>query len=524
MQTLSSPEKLSLLFELSQAFGALIELGELLPLVNARTKQVLDAESCAILLLDDERQELYFPVTSDSSREVEERLHSIRVPVGSGVAGWVVREGRAALVPYASRDPRFNPEVDRQSGAQTRDLLYAPLRTRNGVIGAIGLRNKQSGGFTEEDLAFLDALAGQVAVAIDNARLYERLQASEGRLRTEVGALRRDIARRDRFTEIVGSGPAMADVFRLMESAASSSIAVLVEGETGTGKELVARGIHRESARSEGPFLALNCAAVPETLLESELFGYRRGAFTGALQDKRGLFEAASGGTILLDEVGEMPASMQAKLLRVLQESEVVPVGDTRPRKIDVRVISATNRDLAAEVAAHRFREDLYYRLSAFPIRLPPLRDRREDIPLIVGRILAAFSERQRKRIGATEPAAMELLAAYGWPGNVRELEDEIERAMVLARDGGSIAPGHLSAKLREPASTKGPSAGAALAVGADATGAGDLRSARAAVEARFIAEALETHAGNVTRTARALDMSRVTLYKKMRALGLPRT
>src|SRR4029450_1469594 len=193
-------------------------------------------------------------------------------------------------------------------------------------------------------------------------------------LRVQVGALRRDIAHRDRFDEIVGSTASMTEGFRLMASAAAPPLPALIEGEPGTGKELVARGIHRASARAEPPFLAVNCAAVTETLLESELFGHRKGAFTGATQDHRGLFEAATGGTIFLDEVGEMPLAMQAKLLRVLQQGEIIPVGDTRARKVDVRVISATNRDLNAEVAKQTFRQDLYYRLAVFPIPLPPPR------------------------------------------------------------------------------------------------------------------------------------------------------
>src|SRR5262249_45860020 len=208
--------------------------------------------------------------------------------------------------------------------------------------------NRRGGGpFTDDDLAFLDVLAGSIAIAIENARLWDKVTASEQRLRTQVATLRRDLARRDRFTEMIGTGTAMAEVFRLMEGAASSPITVLIEGETGTGKELVARAIHRESARADGPFLAVNCAAFQETLLESELFGHRRGAFTGATQDRRGLFEAAEKGTVFLDEAGEMPTSIQAKLLRVLEQAEVGPVGDTRPRKGEVRVVAATNRNPA---------------------------------------------------------------------------------------------------------------------------------------------------------------------------------
>jgi transcriptional regulator with GAF, ATPase, and Fis domain len=303
-----------------------------------------------------------------------------------------------------------------------------------------------------------------------------------------------------------------------MESAAASPITVLIEGETGTGKELVARGIHRASARADGPFLAVNCAALAETLLESELFGHRRGAFTGALQDRRGLFEAAGGGTILLDEVGEMPASMQAKLLRVLQEGEVTPVGDSRPRPVDVRVIAATNRDLAAEVKRGAFRQDLYYRVAAFPIRLPPLRERREDIPLLVDRVLAEAAERHGKHIAGVEPAALACLMGYDWPGNVRELQNEIERAVALTRSGEPNAPEHLSPRtVAAAAPGRAPLPEAVEGV----RPSGPLRRARAAFEASYIAAVLRQEGGNVSHAARALGLSRVMLQKKMKEYGL---
>ncbi|MGH7820416.1 MAG: sigma 54-interacting transcriptional regulator, partial [Candidatus Binatia bacterium] len=396
--------RLRLLYDLACTFTAHTELDELVPLVVTKCRELLDAEGVSVLLLDPDTDELYFPWVAETDPEVARRLLELRFPAQQGIAGAALRSGEPIRVDDVREDPRFYGGIDRQTGTSTRSLLAAPLMSRQGTVGVIQVVNRRSGEpFNDSDLAFLEALAGGVAIAIENARLYTRLKESEERLRAQVGALRRDIARRDRFTEIVGTGNAMAELFRLMESAAASPIAVLVEGETGTGKELVARGIHRASPRGDGPFLAINCAALPETLLESELFGHRRGAFTGATQDSRGLFEAASGGTIFLDEIGEMPLTMQAKLLRVLQEGEIIPVGDTRARKVDVRVISATNRDLAAEIAAHRFREDLYYRLAAFPIRVPPLRERREDVPLLANHLLAAASERHRKWVRGIE-------------------------------------------------------------------------------------------------------------------------
>jgi Nif-specific regulatory protein len=518
------PARLQLLYELGCAFAARHDLDELIPLVMTKCQEVLDAEGAAVLLLDAERRELYFPYLADRDAAVAERLRRLRFPADRGIAGAAVQSGRPIRVDDAAADPRFYAEVDRHSGLTTHATLVAPLASRLGTVGVIQVVNRRGGGtFSEDDLAFLSALAGSVAVAIENALLYGQLRASAERLATEVGALRRDLARHDRFTEIIGTATAMHEVFRLMESAAASPIAVVIEGETGTGKELVARAIHRASARADTPFLAVNCAALSETLLESELFGHRRGAFTGAIQDRRGLFEAASGGTVFLDEVGEMPLPMQAKLLRVLQEGEVTPIGDNRPRPVDVRVISATNRDLTAEVAAQRFRQDLYYRLAAFPIRLPPLRSRREDVPLIADRLLLAANERHHKRIPGIEPAAMQLLMRHDWPGNVRELQNEIERAVALARDGEPIAPAHLSARVTGVEPVAAPPAPEAPPPPAP-DGESPLRRARAAFEASYIADMLRKQGGNVSRTARALGLSRVMLQKKMREYGLRST
>jgi Nif-specific regulatory protein len=492
----------------------------------SKCREVLNAEGAAVLLLHPEG-DLYFPYVAEDYPEVAARLIGLRFPADQGIAGAVLKSGRSLRVDDVQSDPRFYRGVDSKSGVTTRALLAVPLTSRQGTIGVIEVVNRQGGAyFTDDDLAFLEVLGGSVAVAIENARLYAQVKASEERLRAQVGALRRDLARQDSFREIIGSGAAMSEVFQLMESAAASPIAVLVQGETGTGKELVARGIHRSSARAEEPFLAVNCAAVSESLLESELFGHRRGAFTGATQDHRGLFEAASGGTIFLDEVGEMPASMQAKLLRVLQEGDIVPVGETRARKVDVRVISATNRDLRAEVAGRRFREDLYYRLAAFPIRLPPLRQRREDIPLLVDHLLALTAERHQKRIPGIEATALEALVKFDWPGNVRQLQNELDRAVALARDGAVIGLAHLSLNLEETegaissATTPLPLVSPVVAEGPRSE-IGSIRSARAAFEARFIADALRQSGGNVSRAARAVGMSRPMLHRKMKMYGL---
>ncbi|MEW6270976.1 MAG: sigma 54-interacting transcriptional regulator [Thermodesulfobacteriota bacterium] len=329
---------------------------------------------------------------------------------------------------------------------------------------------------------------------------------------------------------LLGASPAMVQLFHLIEKASASPLPALLEGETGTGKELVARAIHQGSKSASGPFLPVNCAAVPENLLESELFGHRRGAFTGATGDHEGLFEAAQGGTVFLDEIGEMPLAMQPKVLRVLQEGEVTRIGEIRPRKVDVRLVAATNRDLLREVERGTFRSDLYYRISAFPIRIPPLRDRRDDIPLLVESFLASAARRQGKRVGPVTPEAMGVLAAFSWPGNVRELQNEIQRAVALAGTGESIGLQHLSPKLTatprpagddtDPGSAEAREA-AAAALGEDGGGPGSLREARNAFEARYIAEVLDQQGGSVMRAARVLGLTRAGLYKKLKEYGL---
>ena len=333
---------------------------------------------------------------------------------------------------------------------------------------------------------------------------------------------------------LLGDSAAMLEVFDLVRKASASDLAILIEGETGTGKELVARGIHDSGRRAAAPFLAVNCAALSEALLESELFGHCRGAFTGANQDRLGLFEAAAGGTVFLDEIGEMPAGMQAKLLRTLEALEITRVGESRPRKVDFRLVSATNRDLAAESQRGSFRSDLYYRVAAFPIRLPALRDRPEDIPRIAAALLGAACRRARRRTTRIAPDAMAALARFHWPGNVRELKNEIDRAVAVAQEGEIIGLGLLSAKLTADAApevatpAKDSAEPAGKPAAADGTPArpeagdpGRLRSRTAEYERQEILAALERHGGSKAATARELGLTYQGLVKKMRRLGL---
>jgi transcriptional regulator with GAF, ATPase, and Fis domain len=513
-----------LIYELGNAFASRLELVPLIELVTSKCREVLDADGVAVMLHDAETQELYFPYFSDRDPKVAERLARVRVPVGKGIAGEVFQTGRSVRIDNVSTDRHFYSGVDKKTGLTTRSVLAAPLvakEVRLGVIEAVNPLGREA--FSENDLALLEALAESVALAIHNADRVGKLEASEEILRTEVGALRRDLARHELQDEIIGVSPEMAEVYHLMNSAAVSPISVLLVGETGTGKEHVARAIHRMSARADKPFLAVNCAALSEHLLNSELFGHRRGAFTGADRDQPGFFRAASGGIIFLDEIGEMPLAMQPTLLRVLQDGEIISVGDTRPEKVNVRVFSATNRDLKAAVAAGRFRADLYYRLAVFPIQLPPLRARRRDIPLLAARFLAIACERQQKQIREFDSAAVDLLEKYDWPGNIRELQNEIERAVVLAPRGASISPEHLSEELRGGSqATSADSRAEPLEISAMQSPNGALlRDARAGFEARYIAEVLARNHGNVSRSATELGISRISLQRKIKEYGL---
>ena len=306
---------------------------------------------------------------------------------------------------------------------------------------------------------------------------------------------------------LLGSSPGMEELFHLIQKAAASPLPTLIEGETGTGKELVARAIHEASRSGKGPFLPVNCAAVPENLLESELFGHRRGSFTGATGDHEGLFEAAQGGTVFLDEIGEMPLAMQPKVLRVLQEGEVTRIGEIRSRKVDFRLVAATNRDLLQEVERGTFRGDLFYRISAFPIRIPALRERRDDVPLLVEHLVQRAAVQCGKPVAGVSAAALAALCAYDWPGNVRELAHALERSVALARDS-VLDVEDLPAVIR----------------GARSQPVADLAADLPTLEQlkhRYIQHVVELHGGNVSRAAAVLGIERRSLYRMLRRYGI---
>lgn len=344
----------------------------------------------------------------------------------------------------------------------------------------------------------------------ENRRLLTELQMANEALKQENIILHREAEKKYEFENIVGQSPAMQEVFRLINKVIPTDTTVLLIGETGTGKELIARAIHYNGPRKNKLFVAQNCAALPDTLLESELFGHTRGAFTGASRDKKGLFEIADGGTIFLDEISDTSAAFQQRLLRVLQEGEIRPLGSEKDVKVNVRIISATNRDLQHAIQNGTFREDLYYRLNIFPIRIPPLRERREDIPLLVEHFIKIYQQKMGKRIKGIQQQAMHILLSAPYPGNVRELENIIQRAITLADQDSEITP-----ELIQPLSARTPN------VIPFQPGSGHLKDITESIEKAFILEALEKNKGNITHTAKELGLSRLGLQKKIQRYNL---
>jgi formate hydrogenlyase transcriptional activator len=313
-------------------------------------------------------------------------------------------------------------------------LCALPLLRESRSFGALFFMSVVRDAYREIPVALLERVASAVAVAVDNCFAYEELARLRDRLANENTYLQEEIQQEHNFHEIVGKSPRLASVFSLIESVAATPSTVLILGETGTGKELIARAIHDRSERRDRALVKVNCAALPSGLIESELFGHEKGAFTGATDRRIGRFELASGGTIFLDEIGDMPAEAQVKLLRVLQEGEIERVGGSRTIRVDARVIAATNRDLAAAVAAGTFRQDLFYRLNVFPIVVPPLRERKEDLALLVHHFVARYGAKLGRRVTRVSPDLLQRLTSYSWPGNVRELENVIERAVILSQ------------------------------------------------------------------------------------------
>lgn len=459
----------------------------------------------------DAKEPVYVPVlTRVRGADGHAAASPEHVPVTRSVFRKVVRE-RAAVLAADAPSEAFSSES--LLGANIKSTIGVPLWRDDTILGVLQLDNRDCPAlFDTLDLEVLGILTTNASLALDNARLIQRLIRAERQLKHENQYLKNQT--QPSATEIVGQSQALASLMSQVKKVASTRVTVLIQGETGTGKELIAAALHAHSGRSQKLFVAQNCAAVPKDLLESELFGHRRGAFTGATDDKRGLFELADGGTLFLDEVSELPLALQAKLLRALQEREIRPLGATREKRVDVRVVAACNRNLEAEVRAGNFREDLFYRLNVFPLSVPPLRERRPDIVLIAKHFLKRYSLEYGSSVLGFSQETLDRLTRYDWPGNVRELENEVQRLVIQADPESYISVELLSDRVRgrETADAQ---------VRPPVTLNGTLKQAMDDFEREVVLAALASHSNNKTKAAKSLGITREGLHKKLKQLGI---
>jgi formate hydrogenlyase transcriptional activator len=504
-------ERLELLLDLTNRVVSKLDLQELLREISASIRRVMQCDAAGVIFPDPETGQLRlcaldFPGTKTDIREGI----AITADLAAGLET-AFRTGRAVNATKAEIQSSPMAVAD-----GINSLCHLPLVSRERVHGVLALSSTRENAFSERDLTFLGQVASQIALAVENAFAYREIADLKDKLAQEVVYLQDEIRTELKFEEIVGHSDVLTRVLAQLEIVARTDSTVLIYGETGTGKELIARAIHNLSSRKSNAFVKLNCAAIPTGLLESELFGHEKGAFTGAIAPRIGRFELANRGTVFLDEIGDIPLELQPKLLRVLQEREFERLGSTRTQRTDARLIAATNRDLASMVEKQEFRSDLYYRLDVFPVRVPPLRERREDIPLLVRHFVQQFSRRMNRTVETIPSETMTMLVRYDWPGNIRELQNVIERAVIVSTGPVLKVPlDHLK--------TRVPSAEVRNGGRASEEG-GKMRGVLEDVERQQILAALKQANWLVAGpkgAAALLGMKRSTLQGHMKRLGI---
>jgi Nif-specific regulatory protein len=501
VQSRSRDGELALLFEISQILERRLDLRDVLGPLSSKLADELGMVRVTLAVLHHNTQEVFIEAVHGPAP-----AQRTRFALGEGLTGLVVQSGHPAVVPRIDGDPRFSSSERAVRAAELGDLAFVcvPMRAGNETFGALSVhRAVATEAELQDDVRFLSIIASMFALA---ARLVIKAREDGERLE-EYEAPLESSRIRFRPANIIGKSKPMQEVFDLIAQVSRSDATVLIEGESGVGKELVAHAIHVHSPRSSRPFVRVNCAALPQALLESELFGHEKGAFTGATCQRKGRFELAQGGTIFLDEIGDVSPSVQMSLLRVIQEREFERVGGTTTHRANVRIVTATHRDLRSLIAEERFREDLYYRLNVFPIRVPPLRERRADVLLLADHFVETYGKENGKSVRRISTPAIDMLMNYHWPGNVRELENCIERAVLLS-DDDVIRGHHLPPTLQT----------------AEASGtihAEGLKESLDRFERELVIDALKTARGNMAKAARTLGLTERTMGLRVRKYGI---
>jgi Nif-specific regulatory protein len=484
-------KELKLLFTISRELSDALDLKSVLKPILTMMAEHMNMLRGSLTILNRHTGEIFIEEAYGLSDEEQSKG---RYRIGEGITGQVIDTGLPAVIPRVSDEPLFLDRTGARRCADKADISFicVPIKIGSEVIGALSADRIFSGNVSlNEDVRVLTIIASTISQAV---RLRQLAEEETEKLRAENTRLNEELKDRHRPQSIVGNSKIMRNLYQLIERVSPTPATVLILGESGVGKEKVAQAIHYSSPRAEHPFIKFNCAAIPEALIESELFGHEKGAFTGATGMRKGRFEQADGGTIFLDEIGEIPPSIQTKLLRILQERELERVGGNETIRINVRVIAATNRDLMKQIAEGKFREDLYYRLNVFPVVVPPLRERRTDIMLLADHFAEKFSREQGKAVTRISTPAIDLMMAYHWPGNVRELENCMERAVILSTDG-VIHSYHLPPSLQ-------------ASDGSEAKSTGPLKEMIENIEREIISEELKRCKGNMAKAARALGIT----------------
>jgi formate hydrogenlyase transcriptional activator len=523
--------RLQLLLDLTNSITSKLELSEVLQGISASVRQVMHCDAVGVILPDSESGK--FRIYALDFPESEGFAHQKSlVPLNRGPSAKAFETLKPVILNHVEASDMDPEEYAIIAGEGLKSLCNIPLTHRGRALGVLGLGRREENAFSLDDAEFLSVAAGQIAIAVENALAYREISELKDKLAQEKLYLEEEIRTEMSFEQIIGTSAPLKHVLELIETVASSDSTVLLLGDTGTGKELIARAIHDHSRRKQRTFVKLNCAAIPTGLLESELFGHEKGAFTGAISQKIGRLELADQGTLFLDEVGDIPLEIQPKLLRALQEREFERLGNSHTRKVNVRLIAATNRNLEKMIVDREFRSDLFYRLNVFPIRIPPLRDRKEDIPLLVRYFVQKAARQMQKQIDTIPAAAMKTLTNWEWPGNIRELENFIERAVILTRGKSLEVPVTELNKVKEaPSISNDGSQGQDVARVVKETisvltkgavkNAGDEYDEKQRREIMRILQETKGRVGGADGAAARIGINRTTLLSRMKKFGI---